>query len=395
VQLPTIRDADVLEKRALIRVDFNVPLEGRQITDDSRIRASLPTIFDILDRGGSVVLMSHLGRPKGKVVEELRLAPLARRLEELLDRPVKSVKDIAGPKAQHAARELGWGGILLLENLRFDPREEKNDPGLSRELAALADIYVNDAFGAAHRAHASTVGVAEYLPAYIGLLMEKELKNLGALLDAPARPFVAILGGAKVTDKAGVIRNLLDRVDSLLLGGGIASTFAYAKGQEIGQSLADRDFADQAREILDLASQRNVRIELPIDAVVATQIDDAGHVSAVNEIASSESIFDIGPATIQAYAQIIQEAGTVFWNGPMGVFEKPSFAQGTLGVAKAVARSSAISVVGGGDSLAAVAESGFADQIDHLSTGGGASLEFLEGQELPGIAAIRRKVSPE
>ena len=284
---------------------------------------------------------------------------------------------------------------MVLENLRFDPREEENDPGLSRELAALADIYVNDAFGAAHRAHASTVGVAEYLPAYIGLLMEKELQNLGALLDAPARPFVAILGGAKVTDKAGVIRNLLDRVDSLLLGGGIASTFAYAKGQEIGQSLADRDFADQAREILDLASQRNVRIELPQDAVVATQIDDAGHVAAVEEIASSESIFDIGPATIQAYSQIIQEAGTVFWNGPMGVFEKPGFAQGTLGVAKAVARSSAFSVVGGGDSLAAVAESGFADQINHLSTGGGASLEFLEGQELPGIAAIRRKVSPE
>jgi phosphoglycerate kinase len=395
MSLPIIRDADVAGKRVLVRVDFNVPLKDQQITDDSRIRASLPTINDILDRGGSVILASHLGRPKGKVAEELRLTPIAQRLGEQLDRPVKAVQDITGPEAQAAARELQPGQVLLLENLRFDPGEEKNDPEFARSLASLADIYVNDAFGAAHRAHASTTGVAAYLPSYIGSLMEKELNSLGKLLDHPERPFVALLGGAKVTDKAGIIRSLLDRVNTLLLGGGISNTFAFAQGTEIGKSLADREFAEEAREILALAGEHGVRVMLPVDVVVSADVESAGRTAPVSEIEADDSIFDIGPETVTVYAEVIEQAGTVFWNGPMGVFEEPEFAQGTLGVARAVAASAAFSVVGGGDSLAAIDQSGLADQIDHLSTGGGASLEFLEGQELPGVAAIRRSQEPQ
>jgi phosphoglycerate kinase len=395
MSLPIIRDADVAGKRVLVRVDFNVPLKDQLITDDSRIRASLPTINDILDRGGSVILASHLGRPKGKVAEELRLTPIAQRLGELLDRPVKAVQDIIGPEARAAAGELQPGEVLLLENLRFDPGEEKNDPEFARSLASLADIYVNDAFGAAHRAHASTTGVAAYLPSYIGFLMEEELNSLGKLLDHPERPFVAILGGAKVTDKAGIIRSLLDRVNTLLLGGGISNTFAFAQGTEIGKSLADREFAEEAREILALAGEHGVRVMLPVDVVVSADVESAGRTAPVSEIEADDSIFDIGPETVTVYAEVIEQAGTVFWNGPMGVFEEPEFAQGTLGVARAVAASAAFSVVGGGDSLAAIDQSGLADQIDHLSTGGGASLEFLEGQELPGVAAIRRSQEPQ
>jgi phosphoglycerate kinase len=388
--LPTIRDADVAGKRVFVRADFNVPLKGQQITDDSRIRATLPTINDILDRGGSVILASHLGRPKGKVSEDLRLAPVAQRLEELLNRPVKAVQDISGPKAQAAAQQLQRGDILLLENLRFDPGEEHNEQDLARSLASLADVYVNDAFGAAHRAHASTAGVAAYLPSYIGFLMEKELSILCKLVEDPDRPFVAILGGAKVTDKAGIIRSLLDRVNVLLLGGGISNTFAFAQGQEIGKSLADREFAAEAREILAQADERGVRVMLPVDVVVSADVDSGGRTVSVSDIDADDSIFDIGPETVMAYAEVIEQAGTVFWNGPMGVFEEPEFAQGTLGIARAVAASNAFSVIGGGDSLAAIDQSGLADQIDHLSTGGGASLEFLEGPELPGVAAMRR-----
>ncbi len=390
MSLSSIRDAEVSRKRVLVRVDFNVPLKDQDITDDTRIRASLPTIIDILDRGGAVILVSHLGRPKGKINEAMRLAPVAKRLGELLNRPVKTVRDTTGPEAQSASRALQPGEVLLLENVRFDPGEEQNDPELARNLAGLADIYVNDAFGAAHRSHASTTGVASHLPSSIGYLMEKELESLGALLEEPDRPFVAILGGAKVTGKAGIVRSLLDRVNVLLLGGGIANTFAMARGMEIGESLADRDFADEAREILGMAEQKQVEVMLPVDAVVAPDLEASGTEVAFGDVDASHSIFDIGPATVRAYAKVIENAGTVFWNGPMGVFESPAFANGTLGIAQAVAKSDAFTVIGGGDSLAAIEQSGLAGQIDHLSTGGGASLEFLEGQELPGVAAIRQ-----
>jgi len=297
---------------------------------------------------------------------------------------------VTGKSATSLDANLNPGEILLLENLRFDPREEANDPALSRELAQLADLYVNDAFGAAHRAHASTTGVADLLPSYIGLLMLDELKSLSKLTSDPARPFVAVLGGAKVTDKVGVIRQLLQRVDTLLLGGGIANTFALASGKVIGNSLADRDFLEEARSIVDEARQRNVDVQLPVDYIVAQSIDDFGHVVPDDGVAENQSIFDIGPETVKSYGEILKNARTVFWNGPMGVFENPEFAKGTIGVAKAVAASDAFSVIGGGDSLAAVEQAGVSARIDHLSTGGGASLEFLEGATLPGVAALDR-----
>ncbi|MGD9715328.1 MAG: phosphoglycerate kinase [Thermomicrobiales bacterium] len=388
--LKSIQEAEVRDKRVLVRVDFNVPLKNGRVTDDSRIRASIPTIRSILDRGGSVILASHLGRPKGQVVEDLRLAPASRRLEDLLGHPVAQATDVTGESAQSLAAALRPGDVLLLENLRFDPREEKNDASLAEELSSLADLYVNDAFGAAHRAHASTTGVASYLPAYIGLLMQSELENLGLLTDNPARPFVAVLGGAQVTDKVGVIQNLLGKVDSLLLGGGIANTFALARGQQIGESLADRDFAETAKGILAGAEARGVMIHLPVDVVVASEVTEKGHIVDAGAVPNGERIFDIGPETVEQYANVLSHARTVFWNGPMGVFEQPAFANGTLGVARAIAASEAFSVVGGGDSLAAIEQSGVADQIDHLSTGGGASLEFLEGAILPGVAALDR-----
>lgn len=386
----SVEDADVSGKRVLVRVDFNVPLKSGEITDDTRIRAALPTIRSILDRGGAVILASHLGRPKGTVVDEMRLAPVANRLSELLGLPVKTATDVTGQSARAQSAALDTGEVLLLENLRFDPREEKNDPALAQELASLADMYVNDAFGAAHRAHASTSGVADYLPAYIGLLMQNELKSLGALTDDPKRPFVAVLGGAKVTDKVGVIEQLLQRVDALLLGGGIANTFALASGLEIGTSLADREFVDQAKSILEMARVKGVAIHLPVDVVVADSMDSPGQVVPASHVGSDQGIFDIGPETVRAYTLVLSKASTIFWNGPMGVFEKPDFAGGTLGVARAIASSAAFSVIGGGDSLAAIEQSGVADQIDHLSTGGGASLEFLEGKTLPGVAALDR-----
>ncbi|MBX3070005.1 MAG: phosphoglycerate kinase [Thermomicrobiales bacterium] len=387
----SIADADVAGKRVLVRVDFNVPLKDGVVGDDSRIRASIPTIELILDKGGSVVLVSHLGRPKGKINEAMRIAPAGRRLEELLGRPVTVVDDVTGPHAREKAAALQPGEVLLLENVRFDPREEANDPSLAKELAGLADVYVNDAFGAAHRAHASTAGVAGLLPSYIGLLMLDELDHLGKLTASPDHPFVAALGGAKVTDKVGVINELMTRVDALLLGGGIANTFALASGQPIGASLADRDFAPQAKEILERAASQGIAIHLPVDVVADTSIDGPGEIADAGSVGDDQSIFDIGPETVEAYGKVLKEAKTIFWNGPMGVFEKPAFAKGTLGVADAIAASDSYSVVGGGDSLAAIEQSGVGARIDHLSTGGGASLEFLEGRVLPGVAALDRK----
>jgi phosphoglycerate kinase len=384
----TVRDADVTGKRVLVRVDFNVPLEDGRITDDTRIEAALPTIRDLLDRGAAVILMSHLGRPKGKPSDELRLTPVAARLSELLGVEVKTTRDVVGPEVEAAARALQTGQVLLLENLRFEPGEEKNDPELARQLAALADLYVNDAFGAAHRAHASTEAVAHLLPAYAGFLMERELEALGRLLEAPERPFVAILGGAKVSDKLAVIGNLLGRVDALLVGGGMANTFLLAQGQQVGRSLAEPDLVDQAKSLLGRAAAAGVALEIPSDVVVAASLDEAGRVTAVGGISADQAIYDIGPATCAAFAERIAAARTIFWNGPMGVFERPAYAEGTRAVAQAVAASNGTSVIGGGDSVAAVEQLGLADRIDHVSTGGGASLELLEGRELPGVAAI-------
>ena len=384
-----IISADVHGKRVLCRVDFNVPLRNGTITDDTRIRAALPTITWLRDHGARVILCSHLGRPKGKVVDDLRLAPVAARLGELLDAPVKSLDHTTGPEVQHAVDAMADGDVLLLENLRFDPREEANDPALAKELGALADLYVNDAFGAAHRAHASTEGVAHVLPAYTGFLMQAELDALGKLLAEPERPFVAIIGGAKVSDKLAVLQNLLSRVDALLIGGGMANTFLLAQGYNVGKSLVESELADTASKLLQNAASANVDVVLPADVVVASSIEaDSGEVTSTDQIDPNLAIFDIGPGSAEGYAKLIQSARTVFWNGPLGVAENPAFAAGTATVAKAVAVSNGYTVIGGGDSVAAIEQLGLADQIDHISTGGGASLEFLEGRELPGIAAI-------
>jgi phosphoglycerate kinase len=387
----TIRDIDWSGKRALVRVDFNVPLENGRITDDTRIRAALPTIQYLLDHGASVVLMSHLGRPKGKVVESERLAPVAARLSELLGRPVQAITATTGPEAESAARALQPGQVLMLENTRFDPREEKNDPAMAQELARLGDVFVNDAFGSAHRAHASTVGVAEHMPAAVaGFLLEKELAALGGLLEHPEHPFVAIMGGAKISDKIGVISRLLTLVDTLLIGGGMANTFLLAQGYNVGDSLVERDAVPQAREILAEAQRRNAEILLPTDVVIA----DAASATAQRRVVSADQvpdgwrILDIGPETVKTYAAKIVQAKTIFWNGPMGLFEIAPFAAGTHGIAEAVAQSGALSVIGGGDSVAAIEQMGLADRISHISTGGGASLEFLEGKELPGVAVL-------
>lgn len=385
----SVADADVAGKRVLVRVDFNVPLDGERVTDDTRIRAALPTIRLLRERGARIVLASHLGRPKGKQDERFTLAPVAKRLEELLSAPVAFVAATTGHEAKAAVEALAPGGVLLLENLRFDPGEEANNPGFAQDLAALADAYVDDAFGAAHRAHASVVGVAGHLPTYAGLLLLAEIEILSRLLRKPERPFVAILGGAKVSDKLGVVEHVLDRVDVLLIGGGMANTFLLAQGAEVGSSLAERERLADARTVLERARELGVRVLLPTDAVVAHSLDDAeGTVVAVGSIPADASIFDIGPDTVRAFAAVIGTAGAVFWNGPMGVFEREPFAAGTHGVAEAVAASPGFTVVGGGDSVAAVEQAGLADRIGHISTGGGASLELLEGRTLPGLAAI-------
>ncbi len=384
-----VTSADVQGKRVLCRVDFNVPLKNGSITDDTRIRSALPTITWLREHGARVILCSHLGRPKGKVVDTLRLAPVAERLGELLGTPVTSLTETTGPEAQHAIDAMQDGDIVLLENLRFDPREEANDPALAKELGALADIYVNDAFGAAHRAHASTEGVAHVLPSYTGFLIQAELEALGKLLTAPERPFIAIIGGAKVSDKLAVLQNLLSRVDALLIGGGMANTFLLAQGFEVGQSLVEPDLVDTARKLLEDAATAKVDIVLPSDVVVAPSIEaDSGYATATDQIDRNLAVFDIGPGSAEGYARLIEGARTVFWNGPLGVAENPAFANGTATVARAVAASAGYTVIGGGDSVAAIEQLGLADQIDHISTGGGASLEFLEGRELPGLAAI-------
>jgi phosphoglycerate kinase len=389
MQKQTIRDMDWSGKRALVRVDFNVPLDNGQITDDTRIRAAVPTIQYLLDHGAAVALMSHLGRPKNKVVDSLRLEPVAKRLSALLGWPVKTVGVTTGPQAEAAAKALKPGDVLMLENTRFDPREEANDARMARELASLGDIYVNDAFGAAHRAHASTEGVAHYLPAVSGLLMEKELAALGELLENPDLPFVAIIGGAKISDKVGVITNLLRKVDTLLIGGAMANTFLLAQGYNVGDSLVEPDSAATAKEIL-AAEAGKAELLLPIDVVIgdAMSADANRRVVPIDQVPDGWRILDIGPQTVVTFGAKIRAARTVVWNGPMGYFEAAPFAEGTRAIAQALADCEGQTVIGGGDSVAAVEQMGLADKIGHISTGGGASLELLEGRVLPGVAAL-------
>jgi phosphoglycerate kinase len=390
----TVRDIDVKGKRVLVRVDFNVPLDAeRNITDDTRIRAALPTIKYLLERGARVILASHLGRPKGQRKEEFSLAPVARRLEELLGQPVSKLDDCVGPQVEAGVRAMKDGDVILLENLRFYKEEEANDEGFAKALASLADTYVNDAFGAAHRAHASTAGVAEFVPGVAGFLMEKEIEVMGKALSVPERPFVAILGGAKVKDKVGVISNLIEKVDSLIVGGGMAYTFLKAQGLEIGKSIVDEEKLDLAKELMEKAKAKGVKFLLPVDVIVADKFAEDADIKVVdvNEIPSDWQALDIGPKTREAFAREIADAKTVVWNGPMGVFEMKPFAEGTRRIAKALADSRAVTIVGGGDSAAAISEMGFADKMTHVSTGGGASLEFLEGKVLPGVAALKDK----
>jgi len=389
--LMTVRDIDVKGKRAFVRVDFNVPLENGRITDDTRIRAALPTIQYLVDNGAIAVLASHLGRPKGKRNEEFSLAPVAERLRQLLDRPVEFASDCIGEAVERLVAAQKPGSIVLLENLRFYSEEEKNDPGFAQQLAKLGDIYVNDAFGTAHRAHASTRGVADYLPVKVaGFLMQKEVDIMGKALSNPDRPFVAIIGGAKVSDKIMVIENLLKMVDKLIIGGGMANTFLAAQGYATGKSLVEADRLEVARELM---AKGQGKIVLPTDVVVATEFKaDAEHkVVAVNAIPADWMALDIGPASAKAFAEIVKGAMTVVWNGPMGVFEMPAFARGTMAVAQAMADSAGCTIVGGGDSVAAVEAAGLAEKMTHVSTGGGASLEFLEGRELPGVACLATK----
>lgn len=390
----TIRDIDWQGKRALVRVDFNVPLDDQQqITDETRITAALPTIQYLIDHGASVVLMSHLGRPKKKVVDTLRLDPIARRLGELLGREVKKVNETTGSEAEQAAQSLKPGEVLLLENTRFDPREEANDDAMAQELARLGDVYVNDAFGAAHRAHASTEGVAKYLPAVSGFLMEKELEYIGGAIADPQKPFVTVIGGAKISDKIGVIENLLGNVDALLIGGGMANTFLLAQGYNVGDSLVEQDSVATAKDLIQQAKDRNVNLALPTDAVVADAFDNNANrkIVDVDQIEPGWRILDIGPKTVEHFSNVVRDAKTVIWNGPMGVFEMPNFAEGTRAIAQALADSGATTIIGGGDSVAAVEQMGLADKMSHISTGGGASLELLEGKDLPGVVALNNK----
>jgi phosphoglycerate kinase len=391
----SITDVDLVGKRVLIRVDFNVPLDARQVvTDDTRIRAALPTIRYALDKGARVLLLSHLGRPKGKVVPAMSLAPVAKRLSDLLGKPVAMASDCIGEAVEAAVAQLAPGQVLMLENCRFHAGDEKNDEAMSRALAKLCDVFVNDAFGAAHRAHASTVGVTKFVPvAAAGFLMAKELEYLGRAMTNPARPFVAILGGAKVSDKIGVLQNLVTKADALLVGGGMAYTFLKAQGMEVGASLLEADKLGVARTILEAARTKGVTFLLPMDHVIAQKVAADAETRIVDSTAIPAGWMglDIGPKARAAFATAIRGAKTVVWNGPMGVFELPPFREGTFSVARAIAESGAISIVGGGDSVAAVTQAGLADRMSHISTGGGASLEFLEGIELPGVAALTDK----
>ena len=391
----SVLDAAVSGKKVLLRCDFNVPQnkETGEITSDKRIKAALPTIKYLLDNGAAVIACSHLGKPKGEWKPKLSLAPVAEHLSKLLDRPVIFANDIIGEDAKAKAAALKPGEIMLLQNLRYDIREEKNDPEFAKELASLADIYVSDAFGTVHRAHASTAGVAAYLPAYAGLLVLKELSVMGKALEEPARPFVAVLGGAKVSDKIGVINNLLSKADTIIIGGGMAYTFIKAMGYEIGKSLLEEDKLDYARSMIEKAKEKNVKLLLPVDTAVGSEFapDCERKVVKVSEIPADWMGMDIGPKTIKLFSDAVKRAATVVWNGPMGVFEFDAFAQGTEAMAKALAESGAVTIVGGGDSAAAVEKLGYADKMTHISTGGGASLEFLEGLELPGVACLMNK----
>ena len=389
----TVEDIDVAGKRVLVRCDFNVPLKDGVITDENRIVGALPTITYLKDHGAKVILCSHMGRPKGEFNMKYSLAPVAARLSEKLGAPVALASDVIGPDAKAKAAALKDGEVMLIENVRFHKEEEKNDPEFAKELASMADIFVNDAFGTAHRAHASTAGVADYLPAVCGYLIQKEISIMGKALADPARPFVAILGGAKVSDKIGVINNLIEKVDTLIIGGGMAYTFFKAAGNNVGTSLCEEDKLDLAREMVEKAHAKGVNFLIPVDNVIGREYDE----NTENMVIYSDSIpdgwmgLDIGPVTRELFAKTIKGAGTVVWNGPMGVSEWKNFAAGTEAVAAAVAESGAISIIGGGDSAAAVEKLGFADKMTHISTGGGASLEFLEGLELPGIACLQDK----
>ncbi len=393
----SVEDINVTGKRVLVRCDFNVPMEDGRITDDNRIVGALPTIKYLLAHNARVILCSHMGRPKGEFNPKYTLAPVAKRLSELLGKDVTLAADVVGPDAQAKAAALKDGEVLLLENVRFHKEEEKNDPAFAKQLASLAEIYVNDAFGTAHRAHASTAGVADYLPAVCGYLIEKEISVMGGALNNPTRPFVAILGGAKVADKLKVIENLLTKVDTLIIGGGMAYTFLAAQGKGVGTSLYDAEKLDYCKDMLKKAEEKGVKLLLPVDTVVASAFPDPIDAPVETEIVCSSAIpadkmgLDIGPKTRELFAEAAKTAKTVIWNGPMGVFENDALAKGTIAVAAALAESDATTIVGGGDSAAAVEKLGFADKITHISTGGGASLEFLEGLELPGIACLNDK----
>ncbi|SHK11428.1 phosphoglycerate kinase [Geosporobacter subterraneus DSM 17957] len=392
----TIEDVAVQGKRVLVRCDFNVPMDtDKNITDDIRIRGALPTIKFLVNNGARVILMSHLGRPKGEANKKYSLEPVAKRLAELLDQEVIFAADdtVVGESAKKAVAEMKDGEVVLLENVRFRKEEEKNNPDFSKELASLGEIFVNDAFGTAHRAHSSTAGIADYLPCVSGYLIQKEIEIMGMALHNPNRPFTAILGGAKVSDKIGVITNLLEKVDTLIVGGGMAFTFLKAMGHEIGKSLLEEDKLELAKELMEKAAAKGVKLLLPVDVVVAAEFKaDAAHKTVdVAEIPADMMGLDIGPKTVEHFGKAIREAQTVIWNGPMGVFEMPAFAVGTEEVAKAVSESKGTTIIGGGDSAAAVEQLGYADKMTHISTGGGASLEFLEGIELPGIAVIQDK----
>ncbi|MEL7636351.1 MAG: phosphoglycerate kinase [Anaerolineaceae bacterium] len=385
-----VTDLNVEGKKVIVRVDFNVPIKDGKISDDTRITAALPTINYLLDHGASVILMSHLGRPKTKEDLQFSLKPVAEHLATLVNAPVKFASDCRGEIAQAASAELKPGEILVLENTRFYPEESKNDVEMSKDLASLADLYVNDAFGSAHRAHSSTAGIADYLPAAAGFLMEKEIKYLGNAIADPVRPFVAILGGAKISDKIGVIENLLKTADNILIGGGMANTFLKAQGYEMADSLVEAEVLDTAK---DLLSRANDKIILPVDMVLGNAFDAEAEMKTipVADVPAGWRVLDVGPLTVQLFGDVIMDAGTVVWNGPMGVFEFPRFAQGTFGVARAVANSQAVSIIGGGDSVSAINQSGLSEKITHISTGGGASLEMLEGLELPGLAVLNDK----
>jgi phosphoglycerate kinase len=386
----TIKDMDYKDKRVLVRVDFNVPIKEGKVGDDTRIRAALPTIEYLLKQGAAVILCTHLGRPKGGPDPKYTVKPVGEYLGNLMGRPVAFAEDCIGPAAEKAAKALKPGEVLLLENTRFHPEEEKNDLDMAKQMASLADMYVNDAFGTAHRAHASTEGVARFLPAAAGFLLEKEIRYLGQAVADPKRPFVAILGGAKISDKIGVIRNLLTKADAVLIGGGMANTFFKAAGYPVADSLVEDDALETARQLIQ---EGGTKLRLPVDVVIADKFEEsaASKVIPMGPVPDGWRILDIGPETVAAYAKVIGGAGQVVWNGPMGVFEFPAFAKGTFGLAKAIAESNAISIIGGGESVAAIQQSGLADKITHISTGGGASLEMLEGLVLPGVAALMDK----